>query len=195
MDGVWFQSVEQKSGMDEAMYHDMEAWRRYTVIEARRIKQFLNLPEHPGLEGLAQALQLRFYTNVNEADLIWEDNGKVLIYPYAGMSCSTCPRTQGNAVSPLQAGGRNRICRFCPYHRRPPCLQVYQLLSGSDRCDVLLQLAVLGRRIIVRIPGFVIAFGTSESRFIRSHPNKITQNQAIYFHFHTNISCQLICHS
>lgn len=80
MDGVWFQSVEKKYGMDEAMYHDMEAWRRYTVIEARRIKQFLNLPEHPGLEGLAQALQLRFYTNVNEADLIWEDNGKVLIY-------------------------------------------------------------------------------------------------------------------
>lgn len=80
MDGVWFQSVEKKYGMDEAMYHDMEAWRRYTVIEAKRIKQFLNLPEHPGLEGLAQALQLRFYTNVNEADLIWEDNGKVLIY-------------------------------------------------------------------------------------------------------------------
>ena len=25
MDGVWFQSVERKYGMDEAMYHDAEA--------------------------------------------------------------------------------------------------------------------------------------------------------------------------
>ena len=40
MDGVWFQSVEQKLGMDEAMFHDGEAWRRFTVIEAKRIKEF-----------------------------------------------------------------------------------------------------------------------------------------------------------
>ena len=55
LDGVWFQSVERKRGMDEAMEHDAEAWRRFTVIEARRIKTFLGLPEHAGLEGLAAA--------------------------------------------------------------------------------------------------------------------------------------------
>ena len=49
MDGVWFQSIESKFGMDEAMYHDGEAWRRYTVIEARRIKEFLGLPDNSGL--------------------------------------------------------------------------------------------------------------------------------------------------
>ncbi len=80
MDGVWFQSVERTRGMDEAMYHDAEAWRRFTVIEAKRIKQFLGLPEHPGLEGLARALQLRFYANLNEADFIWEEDGKALVY-------------------------------------------------------------------------------------------------------------------
>ena len=52
MDGVWFQSVERKYGMDEAMHHDREAWRVFTITEARRIKQFLELPEHAGLEGL-----------------------------------------------------------------------------------------------------------------------------------------------
>ena len=41
-DGVWFQSVEQKSGMDEAIYHDEEAWRRFAAIEARRLKAFWN---------------------------------------------------------------------------------------------------------------------------------------------------------
>ena len=80
MDGVWFQSVEKKCGMDEAMYHDAEAWRRFTVIEAKRIKQYLKLPEYAGLEGLARALQLRFYANLNEADLLWEDDGKTLVY-------------------------------------------------------------------------------------------------------------------
>ncbi len=80
MDGVWFQSVERIHGMDEAMFHDAEAWKRFTVIEAKRIKQFLNLPEHPGLEGLAQALQLRFYANLNEADIIRDEAQQVLIY-------------------------------------------------------------------------------------------------------------------
>ena len=60
MDGVWFQSVEQKLGMDEAMFHDGEAWWRFTVIEAKRIKEFLKLVENPGLEGLKKALGLRF---------------------------------------------------------------------------------------------------------------------------------------
>ena len=80
MDGVWFQSVEHMRGMDEAMHHDAEAWKRYTVIEGKRIKQFLELPEYPGLEGLALALQFRFYANLNEADIIWEDEKTTLIY-------------------------------------------------------------------------------------------------------------------
>ena len=48
MDGVWFQSVEKELGMDAAMHHDEEAWKRYTVTEARRIKKFLGLSERPG---------------------------------------------------------------------------------------------------------------------------------------------------
>ena len=65
LDGVWFQSVERKFGMDEAMFHDKEAWKLFTVIEARRIKGFLKLPEQAGLEGLAKALTLRLYANNN----------------------------------------------------------------------------------------------------------------------------------
>ena len=74
MDGVWFQSVERKFGMDEAMFHDMQAWKRFTVIEARRIKAFLHLPEQAGLDGLAKALALRFYANINEDEMIMEKN-------------------------------------------------------------------------------------------------------------------------
>ena len=73
MDGVWFQSVEQKFGMDEAVHHDTEAWRRFTTIEARRIRTFLNLPERPGLEGLARALPLRLSARCNRLELLWRD--------------------------------------------------------------------------------------------------------------------------
>ncbi len=80
MDGVWFQSVERKFGMEEAMFHDVEIWKRFTVTEARRIKAFLKLGEHPGLEGLAKALRLRFYGNINDDEirLVYEDGRSFL---------------------------------------------------------------------------------------------------------------------
>ena len=74
MDGVWFQSVESKFGMDEAMFHDEEIWKRFTVIEAQKIKKFLDLPEQAGLEGLKAALQLRLYSNINDDEIIIEGN-------------------------------------------------------------------------------------------------------------------------
>lgn len=78
MDGVWFQSIERKYGMDEAMEHDCAIWEKFTVIEAKRIKTFLNLPKHPGIEGLKQALKLRLYANINRDEIITE--GNTLIY-------------------------------------------------------------------------------------------------------------------
>ena len=74
LDGVWFQSVEKKDGMDAAIRHDANAWERYTVVEAQRIKRFLGLPEHPGLAGLEQALQLRFMAHIVEAETVLEDD-------------------------------------------------------------------------------------------------------------------------
>lgn len=77
MDGVWFQSVEKTSGMDKAMYHDEEAWKRYTRSEARRIKKFLGLSEHPGLEGLSKALSYRMVDRANPSEILWKD-GKLI---------------------------------------------------------------------------------------------------------------------
>jgi hypothetical protein len=73
LDGLWFQSVERKSGMDEAMFHDEEAWRSFAQIEAKRLKAFLNLPERAGLEGLKRVLELRFYSNLNAYEFLFED--------------------------------------------------------------------------------------------------------------------------
>lgn len=78
MDGVWFQSVEGKYGMDEAMEHDVAIWRQFTVLEAKKLKAFLRLPELAGLDGLERALRLRLYANINRDEIIRRDD--TLIY-------------------------------------------------------------------------------------------------------------------
>lgn len=77
-DGLWFQGVENTYGFDSALDIDGQMWEQFTVIEAKRIKQFLNLPDNAGLEGLKQALQFRLYAPLNEAELTLIDN--TLIY-------------------------------------------------------------------------------------------------------------------
>lgn len=78
LDGVWFQAAEHDAGMDVAMRYDIEAWDRFGLSEARRIKKLLGLGEHPGLEGLAAALPFRFQSNANESSVHWE--GDAVIY-------------------------------------------------------------------------------------------------------------------
>lgn len=78
MDGVWFQSVERKFGMAEAMEHDCNIWEAFTKIEAQKIKEFLKLSPRPGIDGLKRALQLRLYANINEDEIIVD--GNTLIY-------------------------------------------------------------------------------------------------------------------
>lgn len=103
MDGVWFQSVERKLGMDEAMFHDAEAWRRFTVIEARRIKEFLALPERAGVDGLARALQLRFYANINDDRI--ETDGNVLVYTAVDCRVQTARGRKGLPFHPCKRVG------------------------------------------------------------------------------------------
>jgi hypothetical protein len=64
-DGLWFQAVEQRRGIDEAIDADAAAWERFSPIEAQRIRELLGLGERPGLEGLQQALDYRMYAVLN----------------------------------------------------------------------------------------------------------------------------------
>lgn len=68
-DGLWFQAVEKKYGLEAAIEMDTRAWERFTVVEANRIKNTLGLPERAGLEGLEQALKFRFYAFLNKQTL------------------------------------------------------------------------------------------------------------------------------
>lgn len=103
MDGVWFQSVEKKFGMDEAIFHDEEAWRRFTVIEAKRIKEFLKLPDNSGVEGLVKALRVRFYANINEDQI--EIDGNCLIYSAIDCRVQTARKRKGMPFHPCKSVG------------------------------------------------------------------------------------------
>ena len=104
MDGVWFQSIERKYGMDEAMYHDVEAWKRFTVTEARRIKKFLKLPERPGLEGLRQALSFRFYANLSHYE--FEETPEGLLYRNLDCRVQQARLQKGLGLHPCKPAGK-----------------------------------------------------------------------------------------
>lgn len=110
MDGVWFQSIERKYGMDEAMYHDVEAWKRFTVTEARRIKKFLNLPEHPGLEGLKQALSFRFYANLSHYE--FEERENALLYRNVDCRVQQARLRKGMGLHPCKPAGEVEYAGF-----------------------------------------------------------------------------------
>ncbi len=104
LDGVWFQSIEKKSGMEEAMEHDRNAWRKYTEIEARRIKDFLKLPDNSGIAGLKQALAFRFYAALNGDEIITEGDN-VLIYRTLSCRVQNARARKGMPFHPCKSVG------------------------------------------------------------------------------------------
>lgn len=71
-DGLWFQAVEQKFGMEAAIECDRNAWEKFTVIEAERIMKRHNIAQGSGLEGLKKALEYRLYARLNKQQIVEE---------------------------------------------------------------------------------------------------------------------------
>jgi hypothetical protein len=71
-DGLWFQEVEKLLGIEKAIELDRNAWRHFTVIEAKRISARHHLPDEGGLESLKIALGYRLYAYVNVQDIVDE---------------------------------------------------------------------------------------------------------------------------
>jgi hypothetical protein len=77
-DGVWFQAVERRYGMEAAVDVDTEAWRHFTVIEAKRIMQRLGINPGGGIPALAECLKNRFYARLNRQDFIEQTDSRVV---------------------------------------------------------------------------------------------------------------------
>lgn len=72
-DGLWFLNVEKRFGIEKAIEIDRDAWKEFTVIEARRIKERLFLSENGGLPALKTALKFRLYAYINKQEIIEEN--------------------------------------------------------------------------------------------------------------------------
>ncbi len=77
-DGLWFQAVEREFGMEAAMKLDMQAWVKFSPLEARRIMDRHGIEPNGGLEALKKALRFRLYAVLNEQSVSEEtDNSFV----------------------------------------------------------------------------------------------------------------------
>lgn len=77
-DGLWFQAVEKMYGMDIAMDADREAWRHFTVIEAKRIMERLGIKPGGGISALTECLKHRLYARLNLQDCIEQSDTRVV---------------------------------------------------------------------------------------------------------------------
>jgi len=77
-DGLWFQAVEKSHGMEAAIDADTEAWRRFSPVEAKRIKARHGLGERPGIPGLVAALGYRLYARLNRQEMVEQTSESVI---------------------------------------------------------------------------------------------------------------------
>ncbi|MCF7824587.1 MAG: DUF6125 family protein [Candidatus Marinimicrobia bacterium] len=68
-DGLWFQAVENEFGLEKAISCDAEAWRSFSVIEAKRILKRHDMEGSSGLESLKKALNYRLYARLNDQEI------------------------------------------------------------------------------------------------------------------------------
>jgi hypothetical protein len=68
-DGLWFQEVEQRYGIEKAIELDKAAWAKFTVIEAKRIMRRLDLKSGGGIPALIEALRFRLYAYINRQEI------------------------------------------------------------------------------------------------------------------------------
>lgn len=103
-DGVWFQAVEFAHGMNEAKRCNDSAWAQFSPFEAWTIKQFLNMPEHPGLEGLKKALGFRVYANINVQSIV-EEGPDSFIFQMNDCRVQSARKRKGLDDYPCKSGG------------------------------------------------------------------------------------------
>jgi hypothetical protein len=104
-DGCWFLAAEQKYGMDVAIELDIASWQNFTIIEARRLIDFLQLGEKSGIEGLKKALRFRLYATINEDEISVSEDGKTLEYRVKTCRVQSARRSKGLEDFPCKSVG------------------------------------------------------------------------------------------
>lgn len=103
-DGVWFQAIEKRYGMDVAVEIDTEAWRLFTTIEAKRIMERLGLKPGGGIAALTECLKHRFYARLNLQECI-EVTEKRAVFRMLDCRVQSARKRKGLADHPCKSVG------------------------------------------------------------------------------------------
>lgn len=103
-DGVWFQSIEKKYGMEVAVDIDTDAWRLFTVIEAKRIMERLGMKPGGGIAALAECLKHRFYARLNLQECI-EASEQRIVFRMIDCRVQSARKRKGLADHPCKSVG------------------------------------------------------------------------------------------
>lgn len=103
-DGVWFQAVEFKHGMNDAKRCNDSCWAHFSPFEARSIKRIIGLEENPGLEGLKKALQYRLYAFINEQSFA-DETETSFVFRMNKCRVQDARKRKGLADYPCKSGG------------------------------------------------------------------------------------------
>jgi hypothetical protein len=103
-DGLWFQAVEKAYGLDAAIEADTEAWKRFTVIEAKRIMARHSIEPEGGLEALKAALGFRLYAVINE-QTISEETDSSFVFKMVDCRVQSARRRKDLSLFPCKSVG------------------------------------------------------------------------------------------
>ncbi|NLL18526.1 MAG: hypothetical protein GX262_05815 [Clostridia bacterium] len=103
-DGLWFLAAEGKFDLETAIELDTLAWEKFTVIEAKRIMDFLQLPPNGGLKALATALDYRLYAFLNQQVTEWVDD-KTLVFKMTNCRVQSARKRKGLPDFPCKSVG------------------------------------------------------------------------------------------
>jgi len=110
-DGLWFQSVERRHGIEEAIACDRECWERFAPLEARRIMDLVDIAPDGGLPALERALGYRLYSHLNVQRCEWPEPGR-LIFRMVTCRVQEARRRKGLADFPCREVGLVEYASF-----------------------------------------------------------------------------------
>jgi hypothetical protein len=103
-DGIWFQTVEAHYGIGEAKRCNDSCWARFSPFEASSIKNFLQLPDAAGLEGLKKALRFRVYGRINIQTII-DETPQSIVFQMNDCRVQSARIRKGLTDYPCKSGG------------------------------------------------------------------------------------------
>ena len=144
VDGLWFQLVEDKYGLEAALDLDLKMWQRVALIEARRIKNDMGI-ERGGVKGVLKALRFMSFDPSMPFEYSIEESGEGYMWvpncrPQEGrmrtgrgeFPCKpmgfACYGTLAKTIDP----GVKVECVFCPPDKHPSDIWCKWRLTSNE---------------------------------------------------------------